>query len=91
MPKKDSFGRRKKSNLTILLSSFVFASFIYSFSLVYTLNFNKHGCKGGEEEETYIALRIICIFVHACEACCEQSSLDFGRKTVEICNFELGL
>ena len=90
--KRQCWKKRKgESNLTILLSSFVFASLIFLFSLVYTLNFNKHGCKGSEEEETYFALRIIHVFVHACEACCGHSSLDFGRKTGKICNFELGL
>ena len=29
------------------------------FSIVFTFNFNKHGCNGGEEEEPYFALKII--------------------------------
>ena len=91
-PKKAVLEKRKgESNLTILLSSFVFASLIFLFSVVYTLNFNKHGCEGSEEEETYFALRIIHVFVHACEAYCGHSSVESGRKTGKICNFELGL
>ena len=57
MFKKGSF--EKKSNLTILLASLLV-------SFVFTLNFSKHGCNEGEQEEAYFALRIIHVFVHGC-------------------------
>ena len=43
------------------------------------------------EEETYFALRIIDVFVHVYEACCEHLKFYFARRIREVCNFELGL
>jgi membrane protease YdiL (CAAX protease family) len=57
-----------KSNLTIILSSFLFTSLHFLFLFVFTLNFSKQGCNGEEEKETCFALRIMNVFVHACEA-----------------------
>ena len=54
---------KKNQDLTILLSSLVFTSLIFLFLLIFTLEFSRHGCIGGEEEDTYFALRIIHVFV----------------------------
>ena len=72
MPRKGNFERN--SSLTILLFSCGFL-----LSLLFNLSFSKHGCNEGEEEETYFALRIIHIFVHACEACCGHSKHCFCK------------
>ena len=61
------------------------------FLLVFTLNFSKHGCNGKEKEEPCFDFRIIHMFVHACELCCEHSSSTFARRMGEGCNFELGV
>lgn len=93
MPKKGKF--EKHSSWTNFLSSlvFIFLCFCLSFSflLVFTLNFSKHGCNGGEKEETYFSLIIIHVFGHACEACCGYSSINFAKGIGEVCNVELGL
>ena len=47
---------KKNSSLTILLYFLGFISPHFSYLLVFTLNFNKHGCNGGEEEKTYLLL-----------------------------------
>ena len=59
--------------------------------VVYILNFSKYGCNEEEEEETYFALRIIYVIVHACKVWCGHSSIVFARRIREFCNFELGL
>ena len=41
--------------------------------------------------EVYFALRIIHVFVYACEACCGHSSIAFAKRMEEVRNFELGL
>lgn len=46
------------------------------------------GCNEGEEEEVYIAPRIIYVCGHACEACCEHSNIVFIRRIEEVCTFE---
>ena len=86
-----ALSEEEKSSFTILLSCLVFTSLIFLFLLVFTLNFSKHGCNGGEEEEIYFALKIIHVFVHACEAYYGHSSIVFARRMGEVCNFELGL
>ena len=76
MPNKDNFGVFYflfiYFSLTILLSSLGFICLYSLFLLVllvFSLNLCKHGCNGGEEEESHFALRIIHVFVHNCEAC----------------------
>jgi hypothetical protein len=45
-----------------------------------------------EERKRFILLlRLLKYFVHACEACCGHSNIDFARRMREIYNFELGL
>jgi hypothetical protein len=56
--------------------------------LVFTLNFSKHDCNGGEEEEPRFAFRIIHVFVHVCKACCGHLSNAFARRVGEGCNIE---
>ena len=46
---------------------------------------------GGEEEKTYFVVRIIHVFVHACEACCGHLSIDFARRIGNVFNLELSL
>ena len=77
---KAQFCFQKKSSFTILLSSLVFASLIFLFSLLFNLNLSEHGCKRGEERETNFALRITHVFEHAWEAYCGHSSIDFARR-----------
>ena len=95
MSKNGIFEKKRKlkfdHSLVFLLASLLFTSLIYLFSLVSTLNLSKRGCNGGEEEETYFALRIIHVIVHACETCCGHSNIDFARRMRETCNFELDL
>jgi hypothetical protein len=64
-------------SLTILLS---FSWLHFSSLLVFILKLSKRGCNGGAKEETYFALGIIRVFVHACEACCGHSNIDFARR-----------
>ena len=67
MHKKRQFPK-KNPILTILLASILLYWPHFFFLLVFTLNFNKHGWNGGEEEEpSSFAFRIIHVFVHACE------------------------
>jgi uncharacterized membrane protein YozB (DUF420 family) len=87
--KNNSF--EKHLSLTILLCSVVFTSFIFLFLFVFTLNFKKHNCNGGEEEDAYFALRIIHVSIYIYEACCGYSNNDFTRRIAKLCNFELGL
>ena len=68
---------KKYSSLTILLSSLVFTSLHFLFSLDFTLNFSKHGCNGGDVE-TYFAR--IHVFIQACGTCCGHSSISFARR-----------
>lgn len=49
----------KESILTILLSSLGFTSLHFLFSFAFTLNFSKHSCNEGEEEETRFALSML--------------------------------
>ena len=81
-PRRASF--KKKSSLTIVLSCLVLSS-------CFPLDFDKHVCNGGEEEETYIAFRIKHVFVHTCEACCGHLSIEFARRMEKVCHFEIGL
>ena len=50
MSKKGSFGREEKN----LVPSFFWLHFL--FSLVFTLDFNNHGCNGREEEGLILLL-----------------------------------
>ena len=81
----------KKSTLTILLASIVLSWPHFLFLFVFTLNFSKHDCNRGEEEEPCFSFRIIHVFVHACEACCGHLSNTFARRVGDYCNFELGV
>ena len=63
--------------------------FKFNHSLVFTLNFSKHGCNGRKEVDTYFALRIIYVFAYACEACYAHSRIDFARRIEEVCNFAI--
>ena len=78
MPKEGNFGK-KKSSLTVILSSLGFTSLHCLFLLDFILISNKHDCNEGEDE-TYFSLRIIHDFVHACEACCGHLSIFFGKE-----------
>ena len=80
-----------KSSLTILLASFVLSWLYFLFSLVFTLNFNKYGCNGEEEEMPYFTLKIIYVFVHALQACYGHSNIALRRRMGEFRNFELDL
>lgn len=87
---KEQFWKKKLS-LTILLSSLGFTSLYFSYflvSLVFTLNFTKHDCNGGEKEETYFSFSFIHVFVHTCKAYFGHSSLIFARRMGEVCSFE---
>ena len=68
-----------------------YLGFTSCFCYFSTLNFSKHGCNEGEEEEPYFAFRIIHVFVHACEACSGHSSIAFARRMGEVRNFEFAL
>ena len=55
------------------------------------MNFSKHGCNVGAEEEPCFGFRIVHVFIHACEACCKHLSNIFARRLGEGCNFELAM
>ena len=76
----------------LFLGFFFFTSLPFNFVfIVFTLNFSKHSCNGGDEEETYFVLKVIHVIIHACEACCGHSRIAFARRMGKVCNFELGL
>ena len=70
--------------MTILLASLVFSWPHFLFLLEVALNFSKYNCNGGEEEEPCFALRIVHVFVYACEACCGHSSIAFTRRVEKL-------
>ena len=72
MPKKGNFG---KINNIKFDHYFGFTCLHFLFLLVFTFNYNKHGCNEREEEETHFVVGIIRVFVHACEACCGIQAL----------------
>ena len=88
-PKRAFLKKNQVWPLSCLFFGFTFIHFL--FLLAFTLNFSNHDCNEGEEEKTYFALRIIHIFVHAYETCCEHSSIAFAKMMEENCNFEPGL
>lgn len=57
----------------------------FLFLLVFNLNFCKHGCNGREDEPCF-AMRIVHVFVHACE----HSYIAFARRMGKFCNLKLG-
>ena len=89
MLKNGSFEKEKQKKE--FDHSLIFSWLHFLFSLVFTLSFSNHGCNGGKEEKIYFALRIIHVFVHACEACCGHLSIFFVKRLGEVCNIELGL
>ena len=71
MPEKGNFDekiRKFKVN-----HSFVFSWLHLSCLLVFTLDFSKHGCNGGD----LFALGMMHVFVHACAIRCGHSSIAF--------------
>ena len=77
--------------MIILLALIVLSWPHFLFLFVFTLNFNKYGCNGWEEEEPCVFLGLYMFFVHACEACCEYSNVAFAMRVGEGSNFEHGL
>ena len=89
MPKKIVLeGKKIKFDHSLVFSCLHFSYLLVFF--VFIFNFSKHDCNGGEEE-TYFALRIMYVCVHACKACCRHPNIDFTRRMGEVCTFELGL
>ena len=71
-------GGKKQQQQVWPFSCFIFTSLLFTFPIflflfVLTLNFRKYDYNEGEKEETYFALRIIHVLVHACKACCRHS------------------
>ena len=64
----------------LFVSFFCFHFLILLFSLVFTLNFSKHGCSEGKDKKIGLVLRIIHVFVYVCEACCDIQALILQAK-----------
>ena len=62
MPKK--MGLKIKLKFDHFFVSSWLTCFLFLFSFVFTLNFNKHGCSEGEEEESILLLGLhVCLYM----------------------------